>query len=69
MFISVCLETEEYFDRCVLEKKQSVSDKLNGLHSLKMQDIYIFFYAQECWTFISLKNTKIKFKKDTHNPE
>lgn len=34
-----------------------------------MQNIYIFFYAQECWTFISLKNTKIKFKKDTHNPE
>lgn len=63
----------------VLEKSKCVSDKLMD-YTLKMQNIYIFSYAQECWTFILLKNTKIKIrgekqktnkhkKKDTHNPE
>lgn len=33
-----------------------------------MQNIYIFFYAQECWTFILLKY-KNKIKKHTHNTE
>lgn len=33
-----------------------------------MQNIYIFSYAQECWTFISLKNTKIRLRKNQKTP-
>jgi len=34
-----------------------------------MQNIYIFFYAQECWDIYFIKKYKNKIQKDTHNPE
>lgn len=62
LFLSVRRLKNSLIDASVTkQKKQSVWDKLMD-HTLKMWSIYIFFYAQECWT-CSIKKYKNKFKK------